>query len=167
MKTVTVPVKGLNFAGCGREIEKRLGQLAPILAVEASYVTQTTTITYDETRMTEAQLRKLVEDCGFALAPAPADALGREPQLGLARAGHARRVVVRLDLSFRSLARPAQPHARYERAGEPGGFGRLPLQRLCHSVCPPGGHQLRCGGHARHLRALRSLDGDAQSPGVF
>ncbi len=66
MKTVTVPVKGLNFAGCGREIEKRLGQLAPILAVEASYVTQTTTITYDETRMTEAQLRKLVEDCGFA-----------------------------------------------------------------------------------------------------
>ena len=66
MKTVTVPVKGLNFAGCGREIEKRLGQLAPILAVEASYVTQTATITYDETRMTEAQLRKLVEDCGFA-----------------------------------------------------------------------------------------------------
>ena len=66
MKTVTVPVKGLNFAGCGREIEKRLGQLAPILAVEASYVTQTVTITYDDTQMTEAQLRKLVEDCGFA-----------------------------------------------------------------------------------------------------
>jgi Cu2+-exporting ATPase len=66
MKTVTVPVKGLNFAGCGREIEKRLGKLAPIRSVEASYVTQTATITYDETRMTEAQLRKLVEDCGFA-----------------------------------------------------------------------------------------------------
>ena len=43
MKTVTVPVKGLNFAGCGREIEKRLGKLAPILAVEASYVSQTVT----------------------------------------------------------------------------------------------------------------------------
>src|SRR5256885_14362453 len=66
MKTVTVPVKGLNFAGCGCEIEKRLGKLAPILAVEGSYVTQTTPITYDETRMKEAQLRKLVEDCGFA-----------------------------------------------------------------------------------------------------
>src|SRR3989440_4712036 len=66
MKTVTVPVKGLNFAGCGREIEKRLGKLAPILAVDASYVTQTVTITYDDTQMTEAQLRKLVEDCGFA-----------------------------------------------------------------------------------------------------
>ncbi len=66
MKTVTVPVKGLNFAGCGREIEKRLGKLAPIRSVEASYVTQTVTITYDETRLTEAQLRKLVEDCCFA-----------------------------------------------------------------------------------------------------
>src|ERR1700716_488307 len=66
MKTVTVPVKGLNFAGCGREIEKRLGKLEPIRAVEASYVSQTVTITYDDTRMTEAQLRKLVEDCGFA-----------------------------------------------------------------------------------------------------
>jgi Cu2+-exporting ATPase len=66
MKTVTVPVKGLNFAGCGCEIEKRLGKLASIRAVDASYVSQTVTITYDDTRMTEAQLRKLVEDCGFA-----------------------------------------------------------------------------------------------------
>ncbi len=47
MKTVTLPVKGLNFAGCGREIEKRLGKLAPIRSVEASYVTQTVTITYE------------------------------------------------------------------------------------------------------------------------
>src|SRR5439155_16325613 len=66
MKTVTLPVKGLNFAGCSREIEKRMGKLAPIRSVEASYVSQTVTITYDDTRMTEAQLRKLVEDCGFA-----------------------------------------------------------------------------------------------------
>src|SRR3989440_4158862 len=66
MKTVTLPVKGLNFAGCGREIEKRLGKLAPIRSVEASYVTQTVTITYDDTRLTETQLRKLVEDCCFA-----------------------------------------------------------------------------------------------------
>ncbi len=66
MKTVTVPVKGLNFAGCRREIEKWLGKLAPILAVEVSYVSQTVTITYDDTQMTEAQLRKLVEACGFA-----------------------------------------------------------------------------------------------------
>src|SRR2546430_10901381 len=66
MKTVTVPVKGLNFAGCGREIEKRLGKLAPILAGEASYVTQTVTITYDAPPMTEGQPRKLGEARGVA-----------------------------------------------------------------------------------------------------
>ncbi|HEY6409881.1 MAG TPA: heavy-metal-associated domain-containing protein [Ktedonobacteraceae bacterium] len=66
MNTVTLPVKGLNFAGCAREIEKNLSKLEPIAQVEASYVSQTVTITYDETRLGEAQLRKMVKDCGFA-----------------------------------------------------------------------------------------------------
>src|SRR5260370_4115325 len=65
MKTVTLPVKGLNFAGCAREIEKRLGTLEPITQVEASYVSQTVTITYDEATFSEAQLREMVKDCGF------------------------------------------------------------------------------------------------------
>src|SRR5450759_827082 len=66
MKTVTLPVKGLNFAGCAREIEKNLGKHEPIKQVEASYVSQTATITYDETRLSEAQLREMLTDCGFA-----------------------------------------------------------------------------------------------------
>ena len=66
METVTLPVKGLNFAGCAREIEKNLGKLEPIAHVEASYVSQTVTVTYDETRLGEAQLREMVKDCGFA-----------------------------------------------------------------------------------------------------
>ncbi len=66
MKTVTLPVKGLNFAGCGREIEKRLGRLEPLRSVEASYVSQSVTITYDETRLSLAQVREMVRDCGFA-----------------------------------------------------------------------------------------------------
>ena len=66
METVTLPVKGLNFAGCAREIEKHLGKLEPIKQVEASYVSQTATITYDESMLSEAQLREMVKDCGFA-----------------------------------------------------------------------------------------------------
>ena len=66
MNTVTLPVKGLNFAGCAREIEKHLGKLEPIQQVEASYVSQTVTFTYDETKLSEAQLREMVKDCGFA-----------------------------------------------------------------------------------------------------
>src|SRR6266516_4207630 len=66
METVTLPVKGLNFAGCAREIEKHLSKLDTIAQVDASYVSQTVTITYDETRLGEAQLREMVKDCGFA-----------------------------------------------------------------------------------------------------
>ena len=43
MRTVTLPVKGLNFAGCTREIEKHLSKQEPIAQVEASYVLQTVT----------------------------------------------------------------------------------------------------------------------------
>ena len=65
MKTITLPVKGMNVAGCNREIEKRLGKLASIQKVEASYVSQTATITYDATRLSEEQLKELVNECGF------------------------------------------------------------------------------------------------------
>src|SRR5215471_520268 len=66
MRTVTFPVKGLNFAGCAREIEKNLSKLEPIAQVEASYVSQTVTVNYDATRLCEAELRAMVKDCGFA-----------------------------------------------------------------------------------------------------
>src|SRR5260221_4128609 len=71
METVTLPVKGLNFAGCAREIEKHLGKLAPIAQVHASYVSQTVTITYDEMRLGEAPLPELVKACGFACGAPP------------------------------------------------------------------------------------------------
>ena len=65
MITATLPVKGLNFAGCAREIEKNLSKLDGIAQVEASYVSQTVTVTYDETRLSDAQLKELMKDCGF------------------------------------------------------------------------------------------------------
>jgi P-type Cu2+ transporter len=65
MKTATLPVKGLNFAGCAREIEKNLSKLDGIAQVEASYVSQTVTVTYDENTLSDTQLRGLIKDCGF------------------------------------------------------------------------------------------------------
>jgi cation transport ATPase len=44
MRTVTLPIKGLNFAGCTPEIEKRLGKMHGIAHVEANYVSQTVTV---------------------------------------------------------------------------------------------------------------------------
>ncbi len=66
MKTITVPVEGLNFASCAQSIEKRLGTFSGVREVAASYVTQTATITFDERVMSETTLRELVGDCGFA-----------------------------------------------------------------------------------------------------
>ncbi len=53
MKTITLPVKGLNFAGCAPEIEKRLNKLPAISRAEVSYITQTATITYQEDHLSE------------------------------------------------------------------------------------------------------------------
>src|SRR5712664_3474508 len=66
MNTITVPVKGLNFAGCAREIEKHLGKVKAIRSVEASYVSQTVTMTYDTAQLSEEHVQAMVRDCGFA-----------------------------------------------------------------------------------------------------
>ena len=66
VKTITVPVEGLNFASCAQSIEKRLGTFSGVREVAASYVTQTATITFDERVMSETTIRELVGDCGFA-----------------------------------------------------------------------------------------------------
>src|SRR6516162_10858405 len=65
LKTATLPVKSLNFAGCAREIEKNLSKLDGIAQVEASYVSQSVTVTFDETRLSDTQLKELIKDCGF------------------------------------------------------------------------------------------------------
>ncbi len=46
MRTVTLPVKGLNFAGCAREIEKNLSKLEPIAQIETSYDAATMLVTF-------------------------------------------------------------------------------------------------------------------------
>jgi P-type Cu2+ transporter len=85
MTTSTFPVQGLNVAGCAHAIEKRLGSLPGIAQIDASYVTQTVTITYDGARVDAAHLRELVKECGYACGEA------RIPmaQMGMARANAA------------------------------------------------------------------------------
>src|SRR4051794_34640541 len=65
MTTVTFPIGGCNFASCGRDLEKRLARVSGIVQVNASYVSQTATITYDETQLSLTHLQELVRDCGF------------------------------------------------------------------------------------------------------
>lgn len=66
MNTITVPIGGCNFASCTQTLEKHLRTFSAVAKVNASYVTQTATITFDETHLSEQHLRELVQDCGFA-----------------------------------------------------------------------------------------------------
>ncbi|HET9109258.1 MAG TPA: heavy metal translocating P-type ATPase [Ktedonobacterales bacterium] len=65
MKTITAPVYGLDDATCGQIIERRLGALPGVSRAEASYVSQTVTIVFDEGQIREDALRDLIKDCGF------------------------------------------------------------------------------------------------------
>src|SRR5712691_3178930 len=128
MKTVTLPVKGLNVAGCAREIEKSLGKLAPITKVEASYVSQTATITYDETSLSEAQLKEMVKGCGFDCGQSLADTL---PALDGARA-HREMAHESVDSTMQHLdghaasteTPPAMGHAAHDMSATPAPEGR-------------------------------------------
>lgn len=56
----------MNVATCARGIETRLGGVQGVTLADASYVTQTVTVRYDERQISEDALRGLVEGCGFA-----------------------------------------------------------------------------------------------------
>lgn len=109
MRTVTLPVEGLNFATCARSIEKRLGALAAIKQVDASYVSQTVTVTFDETHIGEDVLRDLVKDCGFACGE-PVVAVDRLQ--AYARAAHSR--------SVQGVSGAAPAHKQHAPAHQPG-----------------------------------------------
>jgi P-type Cu2+ transporter len=86
-RTITVPVYGLNFATCGQIIERRLSALPGVTRADASYVSQTVTITYDEHHLEEDALRDLVRDCGFACGEpmTPTDMLHASAEIETAR----------------------------------------------------------------------------------
>jgi MerR family copper efflux transcriptional regulator len=71
MKTLKIPVKGLNFAGCAHEIEKRLDQVEGITRAEASYVTQSATVTFQgqETKLSNKAMTigQLASLCGVGV----------------------------------------------------------------------------------------------------
>lgn len=128
METVTLPVKGLNFAGCARAIEKKLGKLAPIALVAASYVSQTVTITYDEARLSEVQLREMVKDCGFACGEpltrftAPIATVSQQAEVARAH---------------RTTGQPAMEHRAPTEAPAKMGMGLVDHSMMGHGMSDP------------------------------
>ena len=153
MRTTTLPVKGLNFAGCAREIEKHLSRLDGIAQVEASYVSQTVTVTYDETRLHEAQLKELIKDCGF-LCGAPWSETSN-PALSA-------------QLSTLYATVPLAPHVPAIAHGD----GHPPAL-IAQPPAPPTAHPMEGVGHERveavpaHARAgVEPMEHDVSNPAM-
>ena len=134
MQTITLPVEGLNFATCARSIEKRLGALAAVSHVDASYVSQTVCVTYDETRISEDTLRDLVKDCGFACG---------EPLTAVNR--------LRASAQATSAA-TAAPHAGEAMPPHPGHVehGAMTPEGAAHEMGAAGAAEMEHGAHGMH-----------------
>ena len=66
--TVVLDVRGMQFASEGAVVESILGRVDGVTAVEPNPVAQTATVTYDSSRTSVAELRQVVEDCGYHCA---------------------------------------------------------------------------------------------------
>ncbi|HEX9414136.1 MAG TPA: heavy metal translocating P-type ATPase, partial [Ktedonobacterales bacterium] len=111
------------FAGCARAIEKRLSAIQGIARVAASYVTQTVTITYDEAQLSEAAVREMVQDCGFAcgepLLPAPTSqgssgARATSDQIGMERLRHDATIGGPPPMDHEAMDHEAMDHATHK-----------------------------------------------------
>jgi P-type Cu2+ transporter len=147
MKTVILPVHGMNCASCARGIEKRLSALHGVASVDASYVTQTVTVTFDERHISEETLRDLVSDCGFACG---------EP-MAAERMLHAAATAEREREMAPAVPERAMPHdhAAMEHAGH-AGMAQAAAERSPEPAAPPAhaGHatpaQPAPAAHAPH-----------------
>ena len=121
-KTETFPVKGLNFAGCAREIEKRLGKVPGIEQVDASYVSQTVTIMYDDQMIQDTALKARITDCGYLCSDACNDmasvlATRVVPEAHVYHEAHERGAIAAPVPSEAPVQPQRMEHARHEMGG--------------------------------------------------
>jgi P-type Cu2+ transporter len=89
MTHVVLEASGLLRGSSAPALEAFLRRQPGIQQVEANAASQTVTVGYDETRMTEAELRRLIEECGYHCAGRIMPRHVCAPEPSLAGAGHA------------------------------------------------------------------------------
>ncbi|MGE0392259.1 MAG: heavy-metal-associated domain-containing protein [Vicinamibacterales bacterium] len=64
-QTITLNVSGMTCGGCENAVRRALGRLAGVDAVEASHTAERVTVTFDDARVTVAQLRDGITELGY------------------------------------------------------------------------------------------------------
>ncbi|GGA78417.1 copper chaperone CopZ [Ornithinibacillus halotolerans] len=68
MQTTTLDVRGMTCGHCKMSVEGALNELEGVTTVEVELATGKVNVTYDEAKVTVAQLQEAVEDQGYDVA---------------------------------------------------------------------------------------------------
>ncbi len=64
-QTITLNVSGMTCGGCENAVTRALGRIAGVEQVEASHAAARVTVTFDDARVTTAQLRAGITALGY------------------------------------------------------------------------------------------------------
>ena len=67
-KQISLPVMGMNCTNCANTITRTLQQLDGISGVTVNYATESATVTFDSSVLTEAVIVKAIRDAGYDVA---------------------------------------------------------------------------------------------------
>ena len=67
MKTRVFRIGGMTCAACSSRIEKAIGSIDGVSSVTANFGNNTATVTYDDTVVTESEIKKAVDSAGYTM----------------------------------------------------------------------------------------------------
>ncbi|EPZ45091.1 copper chaperone CopZ [Alicyclobacillus acidoterrestris] len=68
MTITTIPVQGMTCSGCVNSVTKALTAVEGVQKVEVSLEQNQATVTFDESKVTMANLKDAIEDAGYDVA---------------------------------------------------------------------------------------------------
>lgn len=68
LQEIEIPVTGMSCGHCERSVKNAITELDGILAVEVSHLTGIATVRFDDTKVTDEQIRAAVNETGIYTA---------------------------------------------------------------------------------------------------
>jgi copper chaperone len=65
MQTITVGVQGMSCGHCVKAVEGAVGKLAGVSLVEVSLENKSTTVTFDESKVTAESIKETIAEQGY------------------------------------------------------------------------------------------------------
>ena len=65
MKKIKINVKGMHCPSCEMLIKESLEETAGVKNAELSHKNETATVTYDETKISEKEIKKIIQEEGY------------------------------------------------------------------------------------------------------